>query len=200
MVVLSQIMTKGGDGGYTSLGNNERVPKSDQRIAMIGVIDELNSAIGVVIAHYMVDEQSVGLLGPLQSVQHDLFDIGADLSMPWIDGLRDNKLRLQEEQIVNLERFIEEYNRSLEPINSFVLPGGTIISAYMHMARTICRRAERTVVTLVTRTSQKCNPAIPVYLNRLSDLLFIFSRIGNNLGKKDVLWEPGKNQDDHIPF
>ena len=195
MVYLSRIVTKGGDGGYTSLGDGQRVSKSDQRIAAIGVVDELNAYIGVVIAQYMAAKTSVGLLGPLSDIQNDLFDMGADLCMPYSDKELPGKLRLTEQQIVNLETLITEDNKSLPPLNSFVLPGGSLLSAHLHVARTVCRRVERTIVSLRSKGTL-FNPAIPIYLNRLGDLLFIWSRMMNGNGERDFLWKPGKNQEE----
>jgi len=194
MVYLSKIVTKGGDGGWTSLGDGGRISKDSQRIAAIGVIDELNAAIGVVIAHYMQDRSTVGLLGALRKIQNDLFDIGADLSVTYVEG-ESGKLRLTEPQIVALEKLIEEDNTNLKPLDSFVLPGGSIVSAYLHLARTICRRAERTIVSLKTK-GYNPNPAITIYLNRLGDLLFVWSRLMNEYGKRDILWQPGKGWED----
>src|SRR6185437_6069331 len=137
----------GGDGGWTSLGNNERVSKNDHRIACLGVIDELNSFIGLAIGAYKQEKKTgLGLLGAMHNVQHDLFDIGADLSIPFVDG--DNNLRLTEQQIIRLEILIEEDNKTIPPVDSFILPGGCLPAAYLHVARTVCRRAERTITGL----------------------------------------------------
>lgn len=197
MVFLSRIVTKSGDDGLTSLEGTTRVAKDSQIIAAIGQIDELNASIGVVLAH--ADMPVNAKPGPFESdlidIQHDLFDIGADLCVPYVETAKD-KLRLTEDHIIRLEETIAHYNTKLEPVTSFVLPGGSKVAAFLHLARTICRRAERAIIGMKSKNyMHKVNPAIPVYMNRLSDLLFVMSRVRNQDGKRDVLWEPGRNQD-----
>ena len=183
MVYLSKIYTRSGDDGTTSLGDGSRRPKDDVRVASYGDVDELNSILGLLTAeHADLPEREL-----LQSISNDLFDVGADLCVPMQEA--GSALRIQAAQVERLERAIDRYNARLEPLKSFVLPGGAPGAAWCHLARTVCRRAERDVVTLAR--AEKTNPQVIVYLNRLSDLLFVLARIGNNDGKDDVLWVPG---------
>lgn len=183
MVYLSKIYTKTGDHGDTGLGDGSRVPKDHPRVAAYGTVDELNALLGV-FATQLADDAMMRLVA---SVQNDLFDVGADLCLPIQKD--DKALRVRADQAERLEQAIDQFNERLQPLKSFVLPGGTTAAAWCHLARTVCRRAERDVVTL-TR-SETINPQVIVYLNRLSDLLFVLARICNNDGKDDVLWVPG---------
>jgi cob(I)alamin adenosyltransferase len=187
MVRLSKIYTKTGDRGETSLGNAERVSKDCHRIEAIGTIDEVNAAIGV--ARLYCDDEVDDILA---HIQNDLFDLGADLCVPEDSQKKRPPLRITAQQITVLESDIDKYNESLEPLNSFVLPGGCKSAAYLHMARTITRRAERIVVTLSSK--ENINSHIISYLNRLSDLLFVLSRHENDKGVQDILWIPGINR------
>lgn len=193
MVFLSRIYTKSGDGGETGLGDGSRVSKTDPRIAAIGDVDELNSFIGVAIAMGFPTKCRESDL--LRSIQNDLFDLGADLCVPY-DGASGGALRITKNQCERLEREIDFANENLEPLNSFVLPGGSIASAWLHLARAVCRRAERSLAHLVK--NPVTNPVALVYLNRLSDLFFVLSRTGNNQGRDDVLWVPGQSRNESI--
>jgi cob(I)alamin adenosyltransferase len=185
-VRLTRIYTRGGDGGETSLGDGSRVSKLDCRIGAFGTVDELNSALGVVLA----GEVPNGLREPLTRIQNELFDVGADLSVPW--GVTD-RLRVEQEMIDRLEGLCDAFNAELPELRSFVLPGGTEAAARLHVARTICRRAERDV--LVGSEEVELNPLVLVYLNRLSDLLFILARSANAAaGVDEPLWKPGSSR------
>jgi cob(I)alamin adenosyltransferase len=182
-VRLTRIYTRGGDAGETSLGDGSRVSKLDARIAAFGVVDELNSLIGVVLAGEVPD-----VFRPwLELVQNNLFDVGADLSVPvGVEG----RLRTTQAQIDELERLCDELNADLPELRSFVLPGGTETAARLHVARATCRRAER--AALAADAEHGVNPLALVYLNRLSDLLFIASRAANAAARRDEpLWRPG---------
>jgi len=168
-VRLTRIYTRGGDAGKTSLGDGSRVPKTDPRVAAMGDIDELNSL--------------VGWAGELDRIQNELFDLGADMSVPYAEG--DGKLRIDQEAIDRLEAEIDEANARLEPLKSFVLPGGSERAARLFLARAVCRRAERTTLEV-----PDANPLASVYLNRLSDLLFVLARAAN-AGRDAPLWKPG---------
>ncbi len=188
MVTLSRIYTKTGDGGTTALGDGTRVAKDHQRIEACGTVDELNSALGLAIAAGL-DAEAAGLL---QAIQNDLFDLGADLCVP-ARSRRGKKtrppLRIEARHVQPLEQAIDRFNAALRPLRSFVLPGGTAASSWLHLARTVCRRAERRVVTLSRK--ETVNPQTIIYLNRLSDLLFVMARRANDGGRADVLWVPG---------
>jgi cob(I)alamin adenosyltransferase len=187
MVYLSRIYTKTGDAGETSLGDGSRVPKDHPRVAAYGNVDEVNAILGLLLA----EAPNLPEAELLQSIQNDLFDVGADLCRPQSSKEESKKpLRVQPEQVSRLEQAIDRLNAALSPLNSFVLPGGTQSAAWCHLARTVCRRAERDVVTL--GRGEQINPQALVYLNRLSDLLFVLSRVYNGNGKEDVLWVPGK--------
>ncbi|KAB2835534.1 MAG: cob(I)yrinic acid a,c-diamide adenosyltransferase [Caedimonadaceae bacterium] len=185
MVLLSRIYTRAGDQGKTSLGTGERVKKSDPRIDMIGSIDELNAALGVAML-YLEEKEAQ----QIAEIQNDLFDVGADLCMPLSEETQ-SALRISSEHIIKLEQAIDLLNKTLEPLTSFVLPGGSTASAYIHLARTICRRVERVLCT--TMDIMPHNPCVNQYINRLSDYLFVLARFLNDEGKSDVLWVPGKN-------
>jgi cob(I)alamin adenosyltransferase len=188
MVYLSRIYTKTGDSGDTGLGDGKRVAKDHPRVAAMGSVDELNAALGLLLASTTEWEPDIASL--LRGIQNDLFDVGADLCVPQAGDEKPRKvLRLHGEYAARLEAAIDRWNALLQPLKSFILPGGTPAAAWCHLARTVCRRAERDVVTL-TRT-ESINPQVLIYLNRLSDLLFVLARIGNDQGKQDVLWKPG---------
>jgi len=181
-VRLTRIYTRAGDAGETSLGDGTRVPKSNLRIEAFGTVDELNSFIGVLLATGVPDEFRPWL----EQIQNELFDLGADLSVP-ADDERE-RLRISSEQVVWLEELCDLVNAGLAPLKSFVLPGGTEAAAILHVARTVCRRAERATVALAEEAA--VNPAVLAYLNRLSDFLFILARAAN-AGNPEPLWKPG---------
>jgi len=190
MVVLSRIYTKTGDRGTTALGSGKRVPKDHPRIEAYGTVDELNSVIGLAIASGS-DPDAATLL---KRVQNDLFDLGADLCVPESPrrarpGAR-RALRVTPAQCEYLEKAIDRFNAPLATLRSFVLPGGTPESAWLHLARTVARRAERRLITLARR--RRINRFAIVYLNRLSDLLFVMARRANEGGRADILWAPGE--------
>jgi cob(I)alamin adenosyltransferase len=183
-VRLTRIYTRAGDAGETSLGDGTRVPKTDSRIEAYGTVDELNSAIGLVLAA----DPPAELRPWLERIQNELFDLGADLSVPLEDARE--RLRVEPAQVERLEELCDLVNARLEPLLSFVLPGGTEVAARLHVARTVCRRAERHAVALAG--SAPVNPAALAYLNRLSDLLFILARAANaDAGRAEPLWKPG---------
>ena len=187
MVFLSRIYTKSGDAGDTGLGDGSRVSKSSLRVSAYGEVDELNAVLGLVTA-YAVEGHTF-----LRTIQNDLFDVGADLCVP--PGPQESAgsvLRICPQQAERLEREIDRLNERLQPLHSFVLPGGSTSAAWLHLARTVCRRAERSVVALMQ--CEQVNPDVVIYLNRLSDLLFVMARVANEDGKGDVLWEPGKTR------
>lgn len=184
MIKLNKIYTRTGDLGETGLTDRSRVSKSSPRIEAIGAVDETSSAIGVARLDAEGDTDAM-----LARIQNDLFDLGADLSMPG-DGPDD--LRIVAAQVERLEREIDAMNDGLSPLTSFVLPGGTGLAAHLHVARAIARRAERSIVALAA--GETVNPALLRYINRLSDHLFVMARTANNQGMGDVLWVPGKNR------
>lgn len=189
MVYLSRIYTKSGDTGETGLGDGTRVPKDHPRVAAYGSVDELNATLGLLLVQ--APNQSEADL--LRTVQNDLFDVGADLCVPVAqEEAPGSRLRVRPEQAVRLEEAIDRLNAGLEPLTSFVLPGGTVAAAWCHLARTVCRRAERNVITLSHQES--VNPQVIIYLNRLSDLLFVLARFYNSGQGGDVLWRPGQGQ------
>jgi cob(I)alamin adenosyltransferase len=190
MVVLNRIYTRTGDDGTTALGNGERRPKYDLRIAAYGTVDETNAAIGIVRLH-LADERDLDAM--LGLIQNDLFDLGADLAVPQREG-KAERLRMLSSQVERLERDIDTLNARLSPLTSFVLPGGTPAAAHLHLARTICRRAERIMVELAAEPNEPVSAAAIQYINRLSDFLFVASRSANNNGAGDVLWVPGQNR------
>jgi cob(I)alamin adenosyltransferase len=185
---LDKIYTRTGDDGKTSLGDGSRLPKFHIRVTTYGSIDEANSVIGVANLH--VNDPDVHKL--LRHIQNDLFDVGADLCRPERQGTETQSLRVTEEQVVWLENQIDLFNAELAPLDSFVLPGGSQASAYLHHARTVTRRAERHVVHLASE--EPVNPAVIRYVNRLSDLLFVLARFLNDKGAGDVRWQPGLNR------
>lgn len=190
MVVLNKIYTKTGDAGETALGNGARVAKHSIRVTAYGTVDEANATLGLARLH--AD-------GPLDArlamIQNDLFDLGADLCRPDMeldDEAEYPPLRMSDKQVKRLESEIDEMNAVLEPLRSFILPGGSPLAAYLHLCRTVSRRAERETVELATM--EAVNPAAVKYLNRLSDWFFVAARIANDNGKADVLWVPGANR------
>jgi cob(I)alamin adenosyltransferase len=189
MVYLSRIYTKSGDQGVTSLGDGTRVPKNHPRVAAYGTVDELNAVVGLISAHAPGGLEADLLTGVL----NDLFDVGADLCLPQTpDETAGQHLRVQARQAELLEQAIDRLNAGLPPLTSFLLPGGQPAAAWCHLARTVCRRAEREVITLAQ--TFPVNPQVIVYLNRLSDLLFVLARVYNGNGQHDRLWVPGKTQ------
>lgn len=186
MVQLTRIYTKGGDKGSTSLGSGKRVKKHDLRVAAYGTVDEANAVIGVARLHTSGEADAM-----LSRIQNDLFDLGADLCQPE-DPTDYPPLRVVEAQVERLEQEIDRLNADLQPLKSFVLSGGTPASAYLHLARTVARRAERDMTALMEH--ETINPAALRYINRLSDLLFVMARHLNDQGRADVLWVPGQNR------
>lgn len=191
MVFLNQIYTKSGDAGQTGLGDGSRVPKTHERVVAYGTVDELNSVLGMA--------RTTGLAEPVDGwlfrIQNDLFDVGADLCVPEpADGTSPEypPLRVAESQVSWLEGCIDEINEPLEPLKSFVLPGGSSASAWLHLARTVCRRAEISAWKL--KEHEPVNDQVLCYLNRLSDLLFVLAQHCNDLGRSSVLWVPGANR------
>ena len=190
MVVLNKIYTRTGDKGETALGDGQRVAKFDVRVEAYGTADELNAVVGLARLHAL-DETDAALA----RIQNDLFDLGADLCLPEMgkDGDRAwEPLRLHDSQVDRLESEIDAMNAHLEPLRSFILPGGSALSAHLHQCRTVARRAERLSVQL--STAEEVNPAAVRYLNRLSDWFFVAARIANDQGRSDVLWVPGANR------
>ncbi len=187
MVQLTRIYTRGGDGGDTSLGDGTRVRKDALRVEAYGTVDEANAAIGLARLHTdgAADEM-------LARIQNDLFDLGADLCRPEDGAAAKSALRMAPGQVERLEQEIDTVNADLDPLSSFVLPGGTPAAAFLHLARTVTRRAERLAVAL--SEEEAVNPEAVKYLNRLSDLLFVLSRHCNQRGASDILWEPGKTR------
>src|SRR5215468_7537994 len=194
MVVLNRIYTRTGDDGTTALGSGERRPKYDLRIAAYGTVDELNACIGIARLH-AAGEAAVDAI--LARIQNDLFDLGADLCTPEQDkgkGPGGARLAVTDAQVTRLEQEIDTLNDDLAPLRSFVLPGGTPAAAYLHLARTVCRRGERLMVELADKPGEEVSAAALKYVNRLSDFLFVASRFVNRKGADDVLWVPGQNR------
>jgi cob(I)alamin adenosyltransferase len=198
MVVLNRIYTRTGDDGTTALGTGERRKKYDLRVCAYGTLDEVNAAIGLTRLATTGD----GVLDPmLARIQNDLFDVEADLCMPpKADGTRVGKgpggarLNVTDAQVEWLEQQIDRLNADLAPLRSFILPGGSPAAAHLHLARTVCRRAERLMVELKDQPGEDVTPAALKYVNRLSDFLFVASRHANDKGATDVLWQPGQNR------
>ncbi|MGO9544585.1 MAG: cob(I)yrinic acid a,c-diamide adenosyltransferase [Rhodomicrobium sp.] len=191
MVVLTKIYTKTGDDGTTALGSGERVPKTSCRIVAYGTVDETNAAIGM--ARLLLPSGQETASAMLARIQNDLFDLGADLCVPDRgEPLPYTPLRLQDAQVERLEREIDLMNGEMAPLTSFVLPGGSQAGAALHLARTICRRAERCIVELKLE-GEPVSETVCRYINRLSDHLFVVSRYVNGKGKDDLLWQPGQN-------
>jgi cob(I)alamin adenosyltransferase len=190
MVVLNRIYTRTGDAGETALASGARVAKHSVRVTAYGTVDELNAVLGLARLHAAGD-----LAEGMARIQNDLFDLGADLATPDIENdatAEHPRLRIIAAQVERLEREIDAMNARLAPLRSFVLPGGTRLAAELHLARTVCRRAERHVVALATM--EAVNPEALRYVNRLSDWLFVAARIANDEGRSDVLWVPGANR------
>jgi len=184
MVTLTKIYTRGGDKGETSLGDGSRVAKADLRVEAYGTVDETNAVVGLARLHTEGENDAM-----LARIQNDLFDLGADLCTPEDGRKAEGALRITAPQVERLEREIDALNDSLEPLTSFILPGGSAAAAHLHHARTVSRRAERLIVALAER--DQVNPAAVQYMNRLSDHLFVLARALNEGGKSDVLWKPG---------
>jgi len=182
-VRLTKIYTRGGDAGETSLGDGSRVSKLDPRVVAYGIVDELNSLIGVVLA---LPDLDPSLREPLARIQNELFDVGADLSVPYDPAAE--RLRVTQAQVDELERLCDEHNERLPQLKSFVLPGGSQAAARLHVARAVCRRAE--LAALAAAREVELDPLVPVYMNRLADLLFILARAAN-AGGEEPLWKPG---------
>jgi cob(I)alamin adenosyltransferase len=193
MVILNKIYTKTGDDGTTALGTGERRPKDDLRIEAYGTVDETNAAVGM--ARCELSDGFPELDAMLAAIQNDLFDLGAELATP-DDGTPKGyePLRIIVAQVTRLERDIDTLNADLSPLRSFVLPGGSRAAAALHVARTVSRRAERLMVTLAREESGRVGASGLIYMNRLSDFLFVASRYVNAKGEGDVLWVPGKNR------
>ena len=190
MVVLSKIYTKTGDAGETALGNGARVAKHAMRVTAYGTSDELNCFVGVARLEATGDVDEA-----LSRIQNDLFDLGADLCRPDMEKDAESEyppLRMADAQVTRLENEIDAMNAVLEPLRSFILPGGSALSGHLHVCRTVARRAERLSVELATM--EAVNPAAVKYLNRLSDWFFVAARVANNGGKDDILWVPGANR------
>ena len=184
MVTLNRIYTRGGDLGLTSLGDGRRVEKFDLRVDAYGTVDETNGVIGLARLHTSGDADAM-----LARIQNDLFDLGADLCTPEEGRKAEGALRIVDAQVERLEREIDAMNAALRPLTSFILPGGTPAAAWLHLARTVCRRAERLICALAGKEAM--NPAAIRYINRLSDHLFVLARHLNDNGASDVLWTPG---------
>jgi len=192
MVVLNKIYTRTGDDGTTALGTGERRKKYDLRVAAYGTLDETNAAIGIARL-YTVGEHSVH--AALARIQNDLFDLGADLSTPAKGkGPGGERLTVTVAQVTWLESQIDLLNDELAPLKSFILPGGYEAAAYLHLARTVCRRAERLIAELKDEPGESVTPQVLQYVNRLSDYLFVAARYANDRGARDVLWRPGQNR------
>ncbi len=187
MVQLTRIYTRGGDKGKTSLGNGSRVVKHSPRVAAYGTVDECNSVIGMARLHTSDEADAT-----LSRIQNDLFDLGADLCTPEEESPAYPPLRITAAQVERLEQEIDAMNAELEPLQSFVLPGGTAASAHLHLARTVARRAEREMTALAD--DEAINPEAVRFINRLSDLLFVMARYLNDKGRSDVLWVRGGNR------
>ena len=197
MVKLNKIYTRTGDKGSTGLTDGSRVPKHSPRPQAYGSVDELNSSLGLVhfcLNNNNTDKKCIEIKNLIKEIQNDLFDLGADLSTP-ISKTKEKypALRIKKSQVEKIEQKIDKYNSSLKPLNSFILPGGSEVSSLLHMSRTIARRAERD--TSLLSSVETINMQSQVYLNRLSDLLFVLCRVLNENGLKDILWIPGLNQD-----
>ncbi len=189
MVTLNRIYTRGGDKGQTSLGDGARVAKHSLRVEAYGTVDEANATIGLVRLHVAVREEGDDTDAMLGRIQNDLFDLGADLCTPASSRKNAGALRIVAAQVKRLEREIDAINAELQPLTSFILPGGSAAAAYLHLARTVTRRAERAVCALAE--AEPVNPEAVKYLNRLSDYLFVLGRRVNDNGAADVLWRPG---------
>lgn len=190
MVKLTRIYTRGGDQGHTSLVDGSRQPKHAIRIEAYGTVDEASSVIGIARLHTGAAAETAEIDAALSRIQNDLFDLGADLATPGVE--MENALRVQPQQVERLEREIDALNAELQPLNSFILPGGSPAASYLHLARTVVRRAERQ--TCAAAEQEPINPVAIQYLNRLSDYMFVLARYLNGRGQADVLWVPGANR------
>ena len=201
MVKLTKIYTKAGDDGRTMLGSGARVSKADLRVEAYGTVDEANAAVGAaVLACEGAAPDLAGVAPALREVQHDLFDVGADLCTPITPEEKPGaRLRVLASQTRRLEHLIDEHNAGLAPLSSFVLPGGSAAACALHLARTVSRRAERLVAALLEAEPDATNAETMRYLNRLSDLLFVLARVANDAGAADVLWQPGKTRSSADP-
>lgn len=191
MVNLTRIYTRTGDDGTTSLGDMSRTGKNDPRLVAFADVDEANCAVGLALATTSFGEEVSALL---LAIQNDLFDVGADLCTPVVENPAHEPLRVTAAYVERLEHACDEYNARLEPLRSFVLPGGTVGASHLHAARTVVRRAERSTWAALDAYRQGMNPLAATYLNRLSDLLFILARLANKDSGGDVLWRPGANR------
>jgi cob(I)alamin adenosyltransferase len=194
MVVLNRIYTRSGDDGTTALGSGERRKKYDLRVAAYGTLDEVNAAIGIVRLHIAGD---AALDAMLVRIQNDIFDVEADLCI--LDGSKGKgpggaKLNVTGKQVEWIEQQIDALNEELTPLRSFILPGGTPAASYLHLARTMCRRAERVMIELRDQPGEEVTPEAIQYVNRLSDFLFVAGRHANDRGAKDILWQPGQHR------
>jgi cob(I)alamin adenosyltransferase len=189
MVNLTRIYTRTGDDGTTSLGDMSRTGKNDPRLRAYADVDEANCTIGMALA---ITDLPADIRALLLQIQNDLFDVGADLCTPVIDNPEHEPLRVTQAYVDDLEAACDQFNARLEPLRSFILPGGTTASAQLHVARTVVRRAERSTWAALDMYHGGMNPLTAAYLNRLSDLLFILARIANDDGQRDVLWQPGR--------
>jgi cob(I)alamin adenosyltransferase len=192
MVVLNKIYTRTGDDGTTALGSGRRVAKYDLRVEAYGTLDEANATIGLARLHTRGSDPSLDAM--LARVQNDLFDLGADVCFPAETKDARGRLAVTGTQVDRLEAEIDALNRELEPLRSFVLPGGSEASSFLHLARTVSRRAERLMVELAAKEGEPVGPEALRYVNRLSDFLFVAARFANNKGKSDVLWVKGQNR------
>lgn len=193
MVILNKIYTKTGDDGTTGLGTGERRLKYDLRVSAYGTVDESNACIGMARLHTANTDPDLDRM--LSRIQNDLFDLGADLATPDTgEPLEYEPLRVTEAQVARIEADIDALNGGLQPLRSFVLPGGSAASAALHMARTVARRAERQIVELAEKPGEHVNAAAIKYMNRVSDFLFVAARVVNDNGARDVLWVPGENR------
>ncbi len=194
MVVLNRIYTRTGDKGETALGDGSRLPKYAPRVAAYGTVDELNATLGLARLHATPEIDPA-----LSRIQNDLFDLGADLCVPDLENdatAKYPRLRMVSAQVDRLEREIDAFNAELTPLRSFILPGGSALSAHLHLCRTVCRRAERLAIEVAA--TEAVNPEAVKYLNRLSDWFFVAARIANDKGAADVLWVPGANRQDTV--
>jgi cob(I)alamin adenosyltransferase len=189
MVTLNRIYTKTGDKGETALGDGTRLPKHNLRIEAYGTVDETNASIGLVRLHTHGEMDRM-----LARIQNDLFDLGADLCVPETTKRNEGRLRVVDAQVERLENEIDSMNAELKPLTSFILPGGNATAAYLHLARTVSRRAERLMTALAAQ--EEINPVAIRYMNRLSDHLFVAARYANDKGAGDVLWVPGANREE----
>ena len=192
MVVLNKIYTKTGDDGTTGLGNGERRKKHDLRVASYGTVDETNACVGLARLH---TGDTPDMDAALSRIQNDLFDLGADLATPDTgEKLEYEPLRITNAQVERIESEIDAFTARLDPLRSFILPGGSSLAAHLHLARTVARRAERLIVELSGDENERVSSVCSLYMNRISDYLFVAARAANSMGKDDVLWVPGQNR------